>query len=54
MRANVMDRVDLVRIGIDAAVGIAPHGTVLPAALPQFIGHVEVFVGPIIARLVRR
>src|SRR5207237_3775619 len=37
MRANVMDRVDLVRIGVDTALGIAPHGPVLPAALPQFI-----------------
>src|SRR5215470_19884100 len=52
MLADMMNRVDLSRVSVHAALGITPYRIVLPTALPQFIGNIEVLVGPVIARIV--
>ncbi len=48
------DRVHLGRIGEDAAGLVAPHGVVFPALLPELVDDVQVFVGQVVALVMRQ
>ena len=37
MRAGMLDRMDLGRVGVDASLAIDDDGVVLPGPLPQFV-----------------
>src|SRR5215831_3737035 len=50
--ADVMDWVDLGRVRVNAARGVAQHRVVLPTALPQLIGHLEVLIRTVVALVV--
>ena len=52
--AHMVDGVDLGRVGIDAALGVAQHGVVLPTGLPQLVDYVEILVGQVVPLVVRR
>ena len=51
---HMVDGVDLGRVGVDAAFGIAQHGVVLPTALPQLVDHLEILIGQVVPLLMRR
>ena len=51
---DVVDVVDLRRVGVDAALEVADHGVVLPAALEQLVEHRDVLLGAPVAIVVRR
>jgi hypothetical protein len=48
----VVDVVDLRRIGVDAALGVAQHRAVLPAALEQLVEHLHVLLGALVTGVV--
>ena len=48
----MLDPVDLVGIGETAGRAVAQHRAVLPACLPQFIDHLHVVLGDLVARVV--
>ncbi len=52
--ADVVDVVDLGRVGVDAVGGVLDDGVVVPAALEQLVDDVEVLVGPLVALVVGR
>ena len=51
--ALVPDAMDLGRIGEDAARPIAQHRIILPACFPQLVDHLHIFVGDIVAVVMR-
>src|ERR1700689_5445530 len=51
--AFMADRMDLVRIGEDAPGAVAQHRAVLPASFPQLVADLHIFVGDVIAVVVR-
>ena len=51
--ARVVHAVDSCGIGIDAIRAIAQHRAVFPAALPQLVDQLHVFVGQVVAVVVR-
>ena len=51
---DVVDVVDLVRVGVDPALDVPDDGVVLPAALQQLLQHVDVLLGAPVAVLVDR
>ena len=44
---------NLRRIGEDAARAVAQHGVVLPAPLPELVDHLHIFVGDLVAVVMR-
>ncbi|MNZ94136.1 hypothetical protein D3C78_1132370 [compost metagenome] len=50
--AVVLDLVDLGRVGEQAALAVAYHRVLLPAALEQLVEHLQVFVGVVVALVV--
>ena len=51
--ALVPDAMHLRRIGEDAARAVAQHGVVLPAAFPELVDHLHIFVGDVVAVVMR-
>ncbi len=51
--ADMVDAVDLVVVGVDSGLTILQQRVVIPAALPQLVGDVDVLVGPCVACVVR-
>ena len=49
----VADRMDLRRIGEDAAGAVAENSIVLPASFPQLVADLHIFVGDVVAVVVR-
>ena len=49
----VLDAMHLRRIGEDAARAIAQHRVVLPASFPELVDHLHIFVGDIVAVVMR-
>ncbi len=54
MLADVVDRVNLCRVGVHTAHGVTQHRVVFPTALPQFVGHVEILIRAVVALVVQR
>ena len=52
-RSLVVDPVDLVVVGVDAGHRVLEQRVLVPRALPELVGHVDVLVGPGIALVVR-
>ena len=53
MLALVLDAMHLARIGKDAARAVAQHGVVLPAAFPELVDHLHIFIGDVVAVVMR-
>jgi hypothetical protein len=53
-RTHVVDLVDLVEVGVDPGLAVLQQGVLLPGALPQLVGDVDVLVCPRVARVVCR
>ncbi len=49
--ARVADGPDAVWPGIEALRPVTHHGIVVPASLPELVGHLHEFVGPIVAEI---
>ena len=49
---GVFDLVHLVGPGIDALRRVVDHGAVFPAAFPEFVQHLQVFIGLVVAPVV--
>ena len=52
--ADVVDVVDLGWVRVDAALDVADHGVVLPAALEQLVEHIDVLLGAPVTVVVDR
>jgi hypothetical protein len=52
--AAVPDVVDLRRIGVDSGLAVPDDGTVFPAPFQQLVEDLQVFVGHVVAFVVRR
>ena len=52
--AVMVDGVDLRGVGVDAASGVAQHGVILPASLPQLVGDLQILLGARVALVVGR
>ncbi|MEY9549382.1 hypothetical protein ABIF67_003447 [Bradyrhizobium japonicum] len=52
IRALMIDAMNLARIGEDAARPVAQNGVVLPAAFPELVDHLHIFVGDVVAVVV--
>ncbi|MNE45848.1 hypothetical protein D3C80_1401580 [compost metagenome] len=50
--AVVADLAHLVGLGVDALLAVGDHGIVGPAAFEQFVQHLQVFVGLVVAAVV--
>ncbi|MNZ93852.1 hypothetical protein D3C78_1129430 [compost metagenome] len=50
--AMVTDLVHLARLRVDASLAVGQHGVVFPAAFPELVEHIEVFVGAVVAAVV--
>ena len=46
--AGMSDLVHLVGTGIDALCRVVDHGAVFPAAFPEFVQHLQVFIGLVV------
>ena len=51
--ALVADRMDLRRIGEDAPGAVAKNRIILPASFPQLVADLQIFVGDVVAIIVR-
>jgi hypothetical protein len=51
--AVVVDVVHPAGVGVQAAVGVADDGVVLPGPFPEFVADLEVFGGHVVAFVVR-
>ena len=51
--ALVPDAMHLCRIGEDAARPVAQRGVILPASFPELVDHLHIFVGDIVAVVMR-
>jgi hypothetical protein len=52
VRADVIDLVDLRRIRVHAGLFVRAQGILVPGALPQLVGHVDVLFGDLVAQVV--
>ncbi|MGH6764351.1 MAG: LLM class flavin-dependent oxidoreductase, partial [Bradyrhizobium sp.] len=52
-RMSTLDHLTEGRIGEDAACPIAQHRIILPACLPELVDHLHIFVGDIVAVVMR-
>ena len=52
--AGMVDSMNLGRVGVDAARGVAEHRVLLPASLPELVGDLQVLFGAGVALVVGR